>query len=64
MHIWLPLPEPWRADDFCRACEARGVLVTPGSVLGAEGTLRLGYANRTNVLTQGLDRMGAFLARQ
>ena len=47
-----------------RMLNETGVLVTPGSVLGAEGTLRLGYANRTNVLIQGLDRMGAFLAGQ
>ncbi len=41
-----------------------GVLVTPGSVLGAEGTLRLGYANHPDVLRQGLSRMGEFLSKQ
>lgn len=29
-HIWLELPEPWRADDFASHARARGVLVTEG----------------------------------
>ena len=37
-----------------------GVLMTPGSLLSAEGTLRLGYANHTPVLQEGLKRVGAF----
>ncbi len=40
-----------------------GVLVTPGSALGAEGTLRLGYANHPAVLRAGLPRLGDFLAK-
>jgi DNA-binding transcriptional MocR family regulator len=30
--IWLPLPEPWRMDDFVFQARHRGVAVTPGSV--------------------------------
>ncbi|MEO0357176.1 MAG: aminotransferase class I/II-fold pyridoxal phosphate-dependent enzyme [Pseudomonadota bacterium] len=41
-----------------------GVLVTPGSAIGAEGTLRLGYANHPDVLLAGLGPLGDFLARQ
>ncbi len=40
-----------------------GVLVTPGSALGAEGTLRLGYANHPEVLRAGLPRLGDYLAK-
>jgi len=40
-----------------------GVLVTPGSALGAEGTLRLGYANHSEVLRAGLPLLGDYLAK-
>lgn len=42
---------------------ATGVLFTPGSALGVEGHLRIGYANRTDILREGLRRTGAFLSR-
>ncbi len=41
---------------------ATGVLLTPGSALDAEGTLRLGYANSTSIVEAGLDRLGDHLA--
>ncbi len=41
-----------------------GVLLTPGSAIGAEGTLRLGYANHSSILKDGLGPLGEFLARQ
>lgn len=41
-----------------------GVLLTPGSALDAEGTLRLGYANNPTILEAGLDRLGTYLDRQ
>lgn len=28
-HLWLELPEPWRATQFAQAIEARGVRITP-----------------------------------
>lgn len=37
-HAWLPLPEPWLAEDFVAQARERGVLVTPGSVFAAERT--------------------------
>jgi DNA-binding transcriptional MocR family regulator len=30
--LWVPLPEPWRADDLVYQARNRGVAVTPGSV--------------------------------
>lgn len=28
-HVWLPLPEPWRAAEFAESARQRGVLLTP-----------------------------------
>jgi DNA-binding transcriptional MocR family regulator len=30
-HVWLLLPEPWRADDFAAAARHRGVGITPAA---------------------------------
>jgi DNA-binding transcriptional MocR family regulator len=30
-HVWLHLPEPWRADAFAAAARARGVMVAPAA---------------------------------
>lgn len=38
-----------------------GVLLTPGSALGVEGTLRLGYANDPAILADGLSQLGPYL---
>jgi aspartate/methionine/tyrosine aminotransferase len=54
---------PLGSEAFClRLLEAEGVLLTPGSAMGAEGYLRIGYANETTVLREGLERFSAFLA--
>ena len=51
------------SEDLCvRLLEAEGVMLTPGSALGMEGYLRIGYANETAVLRAGLERFSAFLA--
>ena len=53
-------PPPSR--DLCvDLLAATGVLLTPGSALEAEGTLRIGYANNPTILEHGLDRLGDFL---
>jgi len=58
--IWLPLPEPWRMDDFVFEARNRGVAVTPGSVfaVGREPTadaVRVCLGSiREERLTQGL----------
>ncbi len=50
--------------DLCvDLVESTGVMLTPGSALDIEGYLRLGYANNRQVLTDGLDRLGEYLAR-
>ena len=49
--------------DFCvQLLQATGVLMTPGSAMDMEGWLRIGYANDTDILTQGLTRVSGFLA--
>ncbi len=51
--------------EFCIALLAdTGVMFTPGSVMEMEGHLRIGYANNTDVLKQGLARVSAFLKKQ
>ena len=35
-HLWLPLPEPWRAEPFAAAARREGVAVTPASVFSAQ----------------------------
>jgi len=36
-HLWLPLPEPWRGEDFASRARQRGVAVNPGEVFAAGG---------------------------
>jgi aspartate/methionine/tyrosine aminotransferase len=51
--------------DFCIALlQDTGVMFTPGSVMEMEGYLRIGYANNTDILKQGLPRVSAFLKKQ
>lgn len=43
-HLWLHLPEPWRAEAFAAAARAQGVVVTPAAAFAAgAGT---GYGRR------------------
>jgi aspartate/methionine/tyrosine aminotransferase len=50
------------SEELClRLLEAEGVLLVPGSTMGAEGYLRIGYANEPAVLVAGLERTTAFL---
>ena len=56
----LPLP----SRDFCtQLLEEEGVLFTPGSAMDMEGWLRIGFANSTADLRDGLARVSAFLVR-
>lgn len=51
--------------DFCVALlRETGVMFTPGSVMEMEGYVRIGYANPTAVLKQGLARVSGFLAKR
>jgi aspartate/methionine/tyrosine aminotransferase len=59
LKLGLPIPS-W---DFCVALvEKTGVMLCPGSVLGQEGWLRIGYACAADTLVEGLSRLGDFLA--
>ena len=50
--------------DFCVALlQQQGVMFTPGSALGMEGYVRIGYANNPEILTAGLERVSDFLSR-
>ena len=56
---------PTSSQEFCIALlQHTGVMFTPGSALGVEGYVRIGYANATEVLLEGLAKVGDFLARQ
>ncbi|WP_293574120.1 aminotransferase [Phaeobacter sp.] len=55
---------PLSSRDFCVALlRDTGVMFTPGSALGMEGYVRIGYANTTDILKSGLARVSEFLAR-
>jgi aspartate/methionine/tyrosine aminotransferase len=48
--------------DFCvRLLESTGVLLVPGSAMGMEGYVRIGYANSRPVLDAGLAAVSGFL---
>ncbi len=56
---------PMTSRDFCLALlRETGVMFLPGSALGMEGYVRIGYANTPAVLREGLARVSGFLARQ
>ena len=49
--------------DFCvQLLQDTGVLFTPGSVMDMEGWLRIGFANNTEILREGLNKVSAFAA--
>ena len=51
--------------DFCISLlEETGVMYTPGSSLGMEGYIRIGYANTPSILKEGLARTSQFLSQQ
>ena len=49
--------------DFCIALlKKESVMFTPGSALGMEGYVRIGYANSHEILVNGLERVSNFLS--
>lgn len=53
---------PMTSRELCvDLVEKTGVMLTPGSALGVEGYLRIGYANSTEVLQEGLRAFGEYL---
>ena len=56
---------PMTSEEFCtKLLDATGVMLTPGSAMEMEGTLRIGYCNGEDVLREGLKRMSGFLRDQ
>jgi DNA-binding transcriptional MocR family regulator len=67
-HLWLPLPEPWRAEAFVTQARARGVMVTPSQefMIGrntAPHAVRvcLGATLSRDRLAEGLRRLAVLL---
>lgn len=53
------------SEALCRdLLSETGILLTPGAVMGVEGTLRIGFANRTEDLRAGLPLLSAFLRKR
>ena len=49
--------------EFCiDLLRETGVMFTPGSAMGWEGHVRIGYANAPAILREGLARVSGFLA--
>ena len=50
------------SEEFCiELLKRTGVLLVPGSAMDMEGYLRIGYANGSTVLREGLTRVSEFL---
>ena len=60
LKLALDLP----SRDFCiQLLDETGVMFTPGSAMGMEGYVRIGYANNAEVLKTGLRRVSGFLTQ-
>jgi DNA-binding transcriptional MocR family regulator len=69
-HLWLHLPEPWRAEDFTEQASKQGVAVTPPSafIVGRERLphavrLCLGAVRERDRLARGLRTLADILAQ-
>ena len=68
-HLWLHLPDPWRASVFAQQLRARGVVVMPADFF-AVGRVRVPHAVRLSLtatgnrewLTRGLETIAELLA--
>jgi DNA-binding transcriptional MocR family regulator len=68
LHVWLTLPEPWRADEFANYARARGLTVMPSQDLAATSAsgvqalrLSLGAEPDPERLERGLMRLHRIL---
>jgi DNA-binding transcriptional MocR family regulator len=68
-HVWLPMPERWRAADFVEQARRSGIAVVPSSAF-ATGTdypealrLSLGVAPDRETLTEGLKQVASIISR-
>ncbi|MBA3319120.1 MAG: PLP-dependent aminotransferase family protein [Gemmatimonadales bacterium] len=67
-HLWLPLPEPWRTEEFVTQARARQVVVSPSEefVVGRESAphavrVCLGATASRARLEEGLERLAELL---
>ena len=70
-HLWLPLPEPWRASEFVAELRLSGVLVSPADVFAVDRNptphairISLGGVHDRTHLTQGLHAIANVLVRR
>lgn len=70
-HLWLPLPEPWRAGEFTAEVRLGGVLVSPADVFAVDRSpaphavrISLGGVRDRNRLASGLRSIADALARR
>jgi len=67
-HLWLTLPEPWRADDFVAAARHRGVEIIPASAFAIARQppeavrICLGAHTTAERIEQALTRLAELLA--
>ena len=58
----LKLDVDMPSREFCvKLLDSKGVMFTPGSALDIEGYVRIGYANNSQVMAQGLALVSEFL---
>jgi DNA-binding transcriptional MocR family regulator len=69
-HLWLPLPEPWRAEAFVTQARSRGVMLTPSQefMIGRDSAphavrVCLGATLSRDRLEEGLRRLAVLLAQ-
>ncbi|RRD21728.1 aminotransferase [Brucella pituitosa] len=56
---------PVTSEEFCIGLlKSTGVMLTPGSAMDMEGYLRIGYANGSEILRQGLTLISGYLKEQ
>lgn len=68
-HLWLALPEPWRAEEFTAQARSRGIAVAPAELFAVGRTpaphavrLSLGAVADEGALHRGLDTLADLLA--
>jgi DNA-binding transcriptional MocR family regulator len=67
-HLWLTLPEPWRAEEFAAAARRRGVGITPAAAFAAGRQIPnavrvcIGAPASLAELERGLERLVELLA--
>ncbi|MEX0922782.1 MAG: PLP-dependent aminotransferase family protein [Rhodovibrionaceae bacterium] len=68
LHLWLKLPEPWRAGEFAAEALARGVRLTPSDTFAVGRTaelqavrIGLGSPRGSQALEQGLNSIAQIL---